>query len=96
LTAKVYAKPVFKIFAFTVCGYALFLLSANICQATFSVRKGLYLKSFRDWKIRDLGLKWIKELWSLFSCRALPFCCLPEPVEGSQSYSAVTILNVLQ
>src|SRR5699024_11393184 len=34
-----------KIFALAVCGYALFLLSANIYQATFSVRKGLCLKS---------------------------------------------------
>jgi len=32
----------------------------------------------------------------IFSCSILPFCCLPEPVEGSQSYSAVAILNVLQ
>jgi len=40
LTAKVYAKPVLKIFAFTACGYAFFLLSANICQTTFFGQEG--------------------------------------------------------
>ena len=35
LTAKVYAKPVLKIFALADCGHAFFLLSANIYQATF-------------------------------------------------------------
>src|SRR5699024_7622733 len=35
LTAKVYAKPVLKIFALAACAEAFFLLSANICQATF-------------------------------------------------------------
>src|SRR5699024_11002102 len=61
LTAKVYTKPVFKIFAFTVCGYAFFLLSANIYQATFSVRKGLCLKSLKlilNWDSNpDLALR---------------------------------------
>jgi len=47
LIAKVYEKPVLKIFALADCGYALFLLSANICQTTFSVRKGLFLKSLK-------------------------------------------------
>jgi len=60
LTAKVYAKTVLKIFAFTAYAHAFFLLSANIFQATLSVRKGLFSKSFRDWKIRDLGLEWIR------------------------------------
>jgi len=32
---------VLKIFALAACVYVLFLLSANIYQATFSVRKGL-------------------------------------------------------
>src|SRR5690625_446877 len=44
---KSISKPVLKIFAFTDCGYAFFLLSANIYQATFSVRKGLFLKSLK-------------------------------------------------
>src|SRR5699024_11264913 len=48
LTAKVWAKPVLKIFAFMDCGYAFFLLSANIYQATFSVRKGLCLKTLKS------------------------------------------------
>ena len=47
LTAKVYAKPVLKIFALTACGYVLFLLSANIFQATFSIREGSVLKVFK-------------------------------------------------
>ena len=47
LTAKVYQNSSLKIFAFTACEYAFFLLSANIYQATFSVRKDLCLKSLK-------------------------------------------------
>src|SRR5699024_2422313 len=47
LTAKVYQNSSLKIFALADCGHAFFLLSANICQATFSVRKGLCLKSLK-------------------------------------------------
>src|SRR5699024_2210631 len=43
LTAKVYQNSSLKIFALVDCGYALFLLSANIYQAAFSVRKGLII-----------------------------------------------------
>src|SRR5699024_4241999 len=45
----------------------------------------------RDNVLRFCGLRFL-----IFSCRALSFCYLPEPVEGSQSYSAVAILNVLE
>src|SRR5699024_2364752 len=46
LTAKVYQNSSLKIFALAACAYALFLLSANICQATFSVRRGLRANAF--------------------------------------------------
>src|SRR5699024_3016172 len=47
LTAKVCQNSSLKIFASTDCGYAFFLLSANIYQATLSVRKGLFSKSLK-------------------------------------------------
>src|SRR5699024_4835299 len=52
-----------KIFALAACASALFLLSANIYQATFSVRKGLFLKSLKS------ILNWADESRS----SALPF-----------------------
>src|SRR5699024_9749590 len=39
-------NPSLKIFALTACAHAFYLLSANIYQATFSVRKGFCLKLF--------------------------------------------------
>jgi len=47
LTAKVYAKPVLKIFALAACGHAFFLLSANIYQATLFGQEGSVLKVFK-------------------------------------------------
>ncbi len=47
LTAKVYAKPVLKIFALADCGYAFFLLSANICQTTLFGQERIVLKIFK-------------------------------------------------
>src|SRR5690625_1154167 len=41
LTAKVYQNSSLKIFALAAYAHAFFLLSANIYQATFSVRKGV-------------------------------------------------------
>ncbi len=85
-----------KIFALTACGYALFLLSANICQATFSGQEKVVLKIFQELEDQGLGIRVDKGALKLVSCRALPFCCHAEPVEGSQRYSAGDILDALQ
>jgi len=47
----------------------------------------------RDWKIRDSELEWIRELWILFFAGSYTIYCHPEPVEGSQSYRAVSLTH---